>query len=127
MDKAIKMITGVLSTLTDLAIHLLVAGVVIGILYNDVFGVIGNIGAAMGTIGDNGLAGLITIAVVGGVSFFGGVGSIYGIVLGILVIGALKNAMIIMNMPHYTQNAVAGLFLIFAIGIDSYFQKNRGK
>ena len=70
---------------------------------------------------------VITIAVVGGVSFFGGVGSIYGIVLGILVIGALKNAMIIMNMPHYTQNAVAGLFLIFAIGIDSYFQKNRGK
>ena len=64
MDKAIKMITVVLSTLTDLAIHLLVAGVVIGILYNDVFGVIGNIGAAMGTIGDNGLAGLITIAVV---------------------------------------------------------------
>ena len=64
MDKAIKTITGVLSTLTDLAIHLLVAGVVIGILYNDVFGVIGNIGSAMGTIGDNGLAGLITIAVV---------------------------------------------------------------
>jgi hypothetical protein len=53
MDKAIKTITGVLSTLTDLAIHLLVAGVVIG-----------NIGSAMGTIGDNGLAGLITIAVV---------------------------------------------------------------
>ena len=45
-------------------INLLVAGVVIGILYNDVFGVIGNIGAAMGTIGDNGLAGLITIAIV---------------------------------------------------------------
>ena len=70
---------------------------------------------------------VITIAVVGGVSFFGGVGSIYGIVLGILVIGVLKNAMIIMNMPHYTQNAVGGLFLIFAIGIDSYLQKIRGK
>ena len=64
MNNAIKMINDALSTLTGLAINLLVAGVVNGILYNDVFGVIGNIGSAMGTIGDNGLAGLITIAIV---------------------------------------------------------------
>ena len=64
MNNAIKIVTDALSSLTDLAIHLLVAGVIIGILYNDVFGVIGNIASAMASIGDNGLAGLITIAIV---------------------------------------------------------------
>tara|TARA_B100000427_G_scaffold328138_1_gene340533 strand:- start:2518 stop:2730 length:213 start_codon:yes stop_codon:yes gene_type:complete len=64
MDKVIKMITGVLSTLTDLAIHLLVAAVILGILFGDQFGVLANIGGAMETIGSNGVAGLITVAVV---------------------------------------------------------------
>ena len=64
MNNAIKAINDALSTLTGLAINLIVTGVVVGILYNDVFGVIGNIASAMASIGDNGLAGLITIAIV---------------------------------------------------------------
>lgn len=70
---------------------------------------------------------VITAVVIGGVSFFGGIGSIGAVMLGVLVLGVLKNAMIIMNMPHYTQNAVGGVFLIIAIGFDSYLQKLRGK
>jgi ribose transport system permease protein len=68
---------------------------------------------------------VITAVVIGGVSFFGGIGSIGTVVLGILILGVLKNAMIILNMPHYTQNAVGGVFLIIAIGIDSYLRKLR--
>jgi len=41
MNNAVKIVTDALSSLTDLAIHLLVAGVIIGILFGDVFGVIG--------------------------------------------------------------------------------------
>ena len=70
---------------------------------------------------------VITAVVIGGVSFFGGIGSIGAVMLGVLILGVLKNAMIIMNMPHYTQNAVGGVFLIIAIGFDSYLQKLRGK
>jgi ribose/xylose/arabinose/galactoside ABC-type transport system permease subunit len=70
---------------------------------------------------------VITAVVIGGVSFFGGIGSIGAVVLGVLILGVLKNAMIIMNMPHYTQNAVGGVFLIIAIGFDSYLQKLNGK
>ena len=70
---------------------------------------------------------VITAVVIGGVSFFGGIGSIGTVVLGILILGVLKNAMIIMNLPHYTQNAVGGVFLIVAIGIDSYLQNLRGR
>ena len=70
---------------------------------------------------------VITAVVIGGVSFFGGIGSIGAVVLGVLILGVLKNAMIIMNLPPYTQNAVGGVFLIIAIGFDSYLQKMRGK
>jgi len=64
MNNALKIVTDALSSLTDLAIHLLVAGVIIGILFGDVFGVIGNIASVMASVGDNGLAGLITILIV---------------------------------------------------------------
>ena len=64
MEKAIKMVTDVLSTLTGLAINVLVATVILGILFGDTFGVLANIGGAMTTIGSNGVAGLITVAIV---------------------------------------------------------------
>ena len=51
MNNAIKIVTDALSSLTDLAIHLLVAGVIIGILFGDMFGVIGNIAAVMASVG----------------------------------------------------------------------------
>lgn len=70
---------------------------------------------------------VVTATVIGGVSFFGGVGTMYGVVLGILILGVLKNAMIIMNLPHYTQNAIGGVFLIVAIGVDSYLQRLRSR
>ena len=38
--------------------------VVIGILFNDYFGVIGGIGKLMGQIGENGLAGLVALILV---------------------------------------------------------------
>jgi len=68
---------------------------------------------------------VITVVVVGGVSFFGGIGSVGGVVLGLLVMGVIKNAMIIMNTPHYLQNVAVGFFLLLAIGIDSWVRRRR--
>ena len=70
---------------------------------------------------------VVTAVVIGGVSFFGGVGSIYSVVLGVLILGVLRNAMILMNTPHYTQNVIGGVFLLVAIGIDSWLHKQRNK
>lgn len=68
---------------------------------------------------------VITVVVVGGVSFFGGVGTVYGVALGLLIIGVLKNAMIILNTPYYAQSMVGGVFLLLAIGLDSWLRKRR--
>ena len=43
---------------------LIVFGVIVGILYSDVFGVIKGIGNLMGQIGDAGLSGLVALALI---------------------------------------------------------------
>ena len=64
MNNAFKLINDTLSTLTGLFINVLVAGTVIGILYDDVFGVIAGIGSAVASIGDGGVAGLVAVMVI---------------------------------------------------------------
>jgi hypothetical protein len=64
MNDVIKKINEFLGMATDLLLHLVIAGAIIGILFGDQFGVIEGIGRATSTIGENGLAGLVTILIV---------------------------------------------------------------
>ena len=64
MKKAITTITSWVNDLSDLLKALIVMGVLIGLAYNDIFGVIGNIGRLMSNIGDGGLAGLVALVLV---------------------------------------------------------------
>ena len=64
MKKAMGTITTWLNDLTDLLKALLVLGILSGILYNDMFGVIAGIGRLMANIGDGGLAGLVALVLV---------------------------------------------------------------
>ena len=56
MNDAIAKLTGWISKLTDLLISLVILGVIVGILFNDPFGVIAGVGNLFSQIGDNGLA-----------------------------------------------------------------------
>ena len=62
MKKAIDTLTGWIGTFNELLKALIVFGVIVGILYSDVFGVIKGIGNLMGQIGDAGLSGLVALA-----------------------------------------------------------------
>ena len=64
MKKAIVTITTWVNDLSDLLKSLLVMGILIGLVYNDLFGVIDNIGKLMSNIGDGGLAGLVALVLV---------------------------------------------------------------
>jgi ribose transport system permease protein len=66
----------------------------------------------------------LTAALLGGVSFKGGEGSIFGLVVGILIIGVLNNAMQLASFPDFSQTVVKGAVLLIAVAIDVY-QKNR--
>ena len=64
MKKAMGTITTWINDLTDLLKALIVFGILVGIIYNDIFGVIAGIGNLMANIGDGGLAGLVALVLV---------------------------------------------------------------
>jgi ribose/xylose/arabinose/galactoside ABC-type transport system permease subunit len=66
----------------------------------------------------------LTAALLGGVSFIGGEGTVFGLMTGILIIGVLNNAMQLASFPDFSQNVVKGAVLLIAVGFDVY-QKNR--
>ena len=64
MKEIISSVNGWVTIIIEFLQGLIVLGVVIGILFNDYFGVIGGIGNLMGQIGENGLAGLVALVLV---------------------------------------------------------------
>jgi ribose transport system permease protein len=66
----------------------------------------------------------LTAALLGGVSFKGGEGSVFGLVVGIVIIGVLNNAMQLASFPDFSQTVVKGVVLLAAVSFDTY-QKNR--
>lgn len=66
----------------------------------------------------------MTAAVLGGISFKGGEGTITGLLTGVLIIGVLNNALQLLSLGDYYQMVVKGLVLLAAVGFDTY-QKNR--
>jgi ribose/xylose/arabinose/galactoside ABC-type transport system permease subunit len=66
----------------------------------------------------------LTAALLGGVSFKGGEGSVFGLIVGMLIIGVLNNAMQLATFPDFSQTVVKGAVLLIAVAFDVY-QKNR--
>ena len=64
MKNGITTISGWISAISGLLQQIIVLGVVVGILFEDRFGVIAGIGNVMGQIGDSGLAGLVALVLV---------------------------------------------------------------
>ena len=64
MKQIISNVNGWITDFTDLLQGLVVLGIVVGILFNDYFGVIGGIGRLMEQLGENGLAGLVALILV---------------------------------------------------------------
>ncbi|PNR93890.1 sugar ABC transporter permease [Petrotoga sp. 9PWA.NaAc.5.4] len=60
----------------------------------------------------------IAACVIGGASLMGGVGTIFGAVIGAIVMTSLDNGMSLMNVPVFWQSIIKGLVLIFAVWFD---------
>lgn len=72
------------------------------------------------TIGGNSMTNLTVIAgvVIGGTSLFGGIGTIFGTVIGLLIPVVLQSGFIIIGVQSYWQGVVVGIFLIGAVYLD---------
>lgn len=65
----------------------------------------------------------IASAVIGGTSLSGGVGTIWGTIIGALIIGVLNNGLDLLNVSAYWQTIVKGSIIVIAVIIDE--RKNR--
>lgn len=61
----------------------------------------------------------IAAAVLGGVSFNGGVGTIGGVLIGVFIIGFMNNGLNMLHVTSYWQIIIKGLLILLAVYLDT--------
>jgi D-xylose transport system permease protein len=70
---------------------------------------------------------VIAATVIGGTSLMGGVGTIYGALIGALVIQSLQSGMVLLGFDSAFQEMVVGVVLVGAVGLDTFYRQRTAK
>ncbi|STY62150.1 sugar ABC transporter permease [Mannheimia haemolytica] len=81
------------------------------------------LGAGAPSAGQNAELDAIAACVIGGASLAGGIGSIYGVVIGAFIIALLDNGMSMLDVPTFWQYIVKGGILLLAVWVDTISKK----
>ena len=65
----------------------------------------------------------ITAVVLGGTSLFGGRGTIIGTLIGAIIIGVLRNGLVLMGVESIYQVLITGILVILAVSVDQLARK----
>ena len=68
---------------------------------------------------------VIAAVVIGGTSLFGGIGTIFGTVVGTLLIGVLLNGLVLNNVSSYVQQVIIGVIIVLAVAFDTFAKSRR--
>lgn len=68
---------------------------------------------------------VIASVVIGGTSLFGGVGTIFGTVIGTLLIGVLLNGLVLNSVSPYVQQIIIGVIIVLAVAFDTFAKSRR--
>lgn len=67
----------------------------------------------------------ITAVVIGGTSLFGGRGTIWGTLLGALIVGVFRNGLSLVGLDVLYQTLAVGILVIVAVAVDQWIRKVR--
>jgi D-xylose transport system permease protein len=84
------------------------------------------LGSAGSSLGELDELRVIAAAVIGGTALAGGVGTIYGAILGALIMQALVSGMGMVGVDSPLQNMIVGGVLILAVWIDIVYRRKTG-
>lgn len=65
----------------------------------------------------------ITAVVIGGTSLFGGRGSVIGTMIGVLIVGVLRNGLTLVGVDNLYQNIATGCLVILAVAFDQFTRR----
>jgi D-xylose transport system permease protein len=69
---------------------------------------------------------VIAAAVIGGTALSGGIGTIYGAILGALIMQSLQSGMAMVGVDAPFQNIVVGAVLVLAVLVDIIYRRRAG-
>lgn len=81
------------------------------------------LGASEPTVGADLALDSIAVSAIGGISLFGGVGSLVGTLLGSILIGTIKNGLTMLNIVSYYQQLIIGFTIILAVLLEQLKKK----
>ncbi len=67
----------------------------------------------------------ITAVVIGGTSLFGGRGTVWGTLLGALIVGVFRNGLALAGLDVLYQTLAVGVLIIVAVSVDQWIRKVR--
>lgn len=70
---------------------------------------------------------IVAACVIGGISIAGGIGSVTGAVLGALFLGVIKNALPVVNISPFWQQAISGSAIIIAVIFNARSERRPGR
>lgn len=114
-NKEAASVSGVNITKTIMGVYL-IAGVLYGIAS---FLEAGRVGSVTTSTGMNYDLDAISACVIGGVSFSGGVGTIPGVIIGVIILQMINYALVYLGVNAYLQYIIKGLIIILAVSIDA--------
>jgi len=87
--------------------------------------VIGRAGIVQTNTGNGFELQVIAATVLGGTSILGGKGTVFGSLLGSLLVAIISNGLILLNVPALTEGLIIGVLILGSVAIDVI--KNRGE
>jgi fructose transport system permease protein len=67
----------------------------------------------------------ITAVVLGGTSLFGGRGTVIGTLIGALIVGVLRNGLVLMGVESIYQVLITGILVILAVSVDQIARRRK--